>query len=205
MPKVRLERITEIRGGKSRQSDQTGGRQPENFRGGTFLEHLDAYNLILKLGRMGAYDNARRIRGPDVSFVANTDIAHLIEEAMRPSRIVNGADIFVDLLAASKIDPDSIVNDTLRAKLVKRLEQQHDASDNNTNSGDSDGPSGPPEHDHTYPRGRRSRRGGSSAQDSSPPSPGPPSASEQPLPNEVIFNNRRPVVRLERIVPEDYL
>lgn len=101
------------------------------------MEHLDTYNLILKLGRLGAYDSSRRIRGKDGTFVPNTDIAHLIEEAMRPSRVVNGAEDFIDLLVASKIDPDSIVNDTLRSKLVQRIEQQrHQQESSEASDGD---------------------------------------------------------------------
>lgn len=115
MGKVRLEKLD------GRTPQQTGGRQPRNFNGGTFMQNLDTYNLILKLGQLGAYDSSRRIRGADGEFVQNTDIAHLIEEAMRPSRVVNGADAFIDLLVASKIDPGSIANDTIRAKLIQKL------------------------------------------------------------------------------------
>lgn len=129
MGKVRLEKLD------GRKAHQTGGRrQPRNFTGGTFMGNLDTYNLILKLGQLGAYDSSRRIRGPDGQFVQNTDIAHLIEEAMRPSRVVNGEDAFIDLLAASKIDPGSIANDTIRAKLEQKLSeppQSPNASDNN--------------------------------------------------------------------------
>lgn len=121
-----------------RLAHQTGGRQPRNFTGGTFMENLDTYNLILKLGQLGAYDSNRRIRGPDGEFVQNTDIAHLIEEAMRPSRVVNGADAFIDLLASSKIDPGSIANDTIRAKLIQKMSEPAPTSDGGPTNDDDD-------------------------------------------------------------------
>lgn len=103
------------------------------------MQNLDAYNLILKLGQLGAYDSSRRIRGPDGEFVQNTDIAHLIEEAMRPSRVVNGADAFIDLLAASKIDPGSIANDTIRAKLMQKMADPAPPEDTDDDDDDDDG------------------------------------------------------------------
>lgn len=132
MAKARLERLATPR-------LQKGGRQPQNFTGSTVLEKLDTYNLILRLGQLRAYDSSRRIRGPDGGYVQNTDIAHLIEEAMRPSRVVNGADEFIDLLVSCKIDPEIIVNDTLRSKLVKRMEQ---INARNASVNDDDSPDG---------------------------------------------------------------
>lgn len=88
------------------------------------MENLDVYDLILRLGSLGAYDSSRRIKGADGQFVENTDIAHLIEEAMRPSRVVNGSNAFIDLLVASKIKPETIANDNIRAKLIQKLQQQ---------------------------------------------------------------------------------
>lgn len=102
------------------------------------MENLDTYNLILKLGQLGAYDSNRRIRGPDGEFVQNTDIAHLIEEAMRPSRVVNGADAFIDLLVSSKIDPGSIANDTIRAKLIQKMSDPASTSDGGPTNDDDD-------------------------------------------------------------------
>lgn len=133
MGKARLENIS----ARTRVRNQKGGRQPQDFTGGTALERLDMYNLILKLGQLGAYDSHRRIKGPNGEFVQNTDVAHLIDEAMRPSRVVNGADSFIDLLAACKVDPSIIVNDTLRSKLVKRIDQLRDEG-NNDDASDED-------------------------------------------------------------------
>ena len=121
MGRYRLERFGDAR--HQMVINQEGGRQPQNYTGGTVLEKLDTYNLILKLGQLGAYDSSRRIRGENGEYVQNTDIAHLIEEAMRPSRVVNGADQFIDLLVSCKVDPSIIVNDTLRSKLVRRMDE----------------------------------------------------------------------------------
>ena len=136
MSKVRLKKLDPRMSQQQQQSQQVGGRQPRNFTGGTFMANLDVYDLILRLGQLGAYDSSRRIRGPDGEFVQNTDIAHLIEEAMRPSRVVNGADAFIELLVASKINPDSIANDTIRAKLVQRLENPPSTSPETNNDAD---------------------------------------------------------------------
>jgi hypothetical protein len=178
MGKVRLQKID------GRLSHQTGGRQPRNFTGGTFMENLDTYNLILKLGQLGAYDTSRRIKGPDGEFVQNTDIAHLIEEAMRPSRVVNGADAFIDLLVASKIDPGTIANDTIRAKLIRKLQQPPASADPDpTNDSDQDD-----DDDNTIID-----------------EPSGVSNTRQPIPQEISSDGRRNVVRLERINVNDYM
>lgn len=185
MAKLRLERYNEHSAQKTTRQ-QDGGRQPKNFSGGKFLEHLDAYNLILKLGQMGAYDSSRRIRAPDGTFVPNTDIAHLIDEAMRPNRVVNGGDAFIDLLIAGKVDPDTIVNDTLRSKLLHKMEQLQ--QEHNTAS---DGEENDREGDRTV------IYHSTDTEDGTP-------RSSTPLPQEVIIDGRRPIVRLERIDVDKY-
>lgn len=185
MAKVRLEKLDARMLQRQQKQQQTGGRQPKNFTGGAFLEDLNAYDLILKLGRLGAYDSSRRIRGPDGEFVQNTDIAHLIEEAMRPSRVVNGADAFIELLVASKINPDTIANDTIRAKLIQRLEQPSHAGDGG-DGGDTTQIYGEEEYN-TAPEIPR----GVSTQDVRHP-------TEEEM-NRILSTRQQPVVRLERL------
>lgn len=186
MGKVRLEKLDARMLQRQQKQQQTGGRQPKNFTGGAFMENLNAYDLILKLGRLGAYDSSRRIRGPDGEFVQNTDIAHLIEEAMRPSRVVNGADAFIELLVASKINPDTIANDTIRAKLIQRLEQPPDASGDGA-GGDTTQIYGEEDEDNTAPEIPR----GVSTQDVRHP-------TEEEV-NRILSTRQQPVVRLERL------
>lgn len=107
--------------------DQLGGSAPtkKNFRGSPFIRNTPEYEIILKLGRIKGYDEGRRILGSDGSYVPGSDISMLLNEVMSPNRVLKGMDEFIKLLAKAKIDHDLILNDNIKAKLVKYKRQQH--------------------------------------------------------------------------------
>ena len=99
--------------------DQDGGAAPKkNFRGSPFIRNTPEYDIILKMGRIKGYDDNRRILASDGSYVQGSDITMLLSEAMTPKRVLNGMDDFIKLLAKAKVDPDIIVNDNIKAKLI---------------------------------------------------------------------------------------
>lgn len=99
--------------------DQEGGAKPKkNFKGSPFIRNTPEYDIILKLGRIKGYDENKRILGSDGKYIHGSDISMLLNEAMSPKRVLNGMDDFIKLLAKAKIDPDIILNDTIKSKLV---------------------------------------------------------------------------------------
>jgi hypothetical protein len=104
--------------------EQAGGAVPrKNFRGSPFIRNTPEYDIILKLGSIKAYDDNRRILGSDGKYIPGSDITMLMNEAMTPKRTLIGLDEFVKLLHQTKVDPDIIMNDNIRSKLVKYKRQ----------------------------------------------------------------------------------
>lgn len=90
----------------------------KNFKGTPFIRNTPEYDIVLKLGRIKGYNDHRCILGSDGNYVSGTDVIMLLNEAMTPKRVLNGMGEFIKLLDKAKIDPDIIVNDNIRAKLI---------------------------------------------------------------------------------------
>lgn len=114
--KLRILPCEQVGGGKEKTSRRP--RPPKNFRGSLFLRNTPELDIALRLGRIKGYDHARRILGSDGTYISGSDISMLIEEAMTPKRVLVGMDDFIKLLAKANVDPDSILNDNIKKKLV---------------------------------------------------------------------------------------
>ena len=88
--------------------------------------------IILKLAKIGGYDEYGRIYDKGV-FLENSSISALILNALTPGRILTGESEFIELLSKAKIDPDMIVNDNVKAKLIKMNNSRLNTEDINTN------------------------------------------------------------------------
>lgn len=108
--------------------EQEGGRQPRNFTGSLFLRNTPGLDIALKLGRIKGYDDTRRILSTDGKYISGSDISMLIEEAMTPKRVLVGMDEFIKLLAKANVDPDQILNDNIKKKLISVKNQKDVAS-----------------------------------------------------------------------------
>jgi hypothetical protein len=98
--------------------EQKGGAVPKkNFRGSPFIRNTPEYDIILKLGRIKGYDENRRIRGSDGTYIPGSDISMLLDEATNPKRVLVGMEDFVKLLVKAKVNPEAILNDNVRSKL----------------------------------------------------------------------------------------
>lgn len=53
-----------------------------------------------------------------------------MNEAMNPKRVLVGMEEFVKLLDKAKVDPDSILNDNIRSKLVAYKRTRRERDDN---------------------------------------------------------------------------
>lgn len=106
--------------------EQTGGkgkstgrsRTPKNFRGSLFLRNTPELDIALRLGRIKGYDDTRRILGSDGNYMTGSDVSMLIEEAVTPKRVLVGMEDFIKLLAKANVNPDSILNDNVKKKLI---------------------------------------------------------------------------------------
>jgi hypothetical protein len=79
--------------------------------------------IILKVARVNGYDLEGRIRKNDGSLLPNSDIATLLNYAMTPGKVLIGESEFIDLLHKANVEPDLIINDNFRAKLMKMYEE----------------------------------------------------------------------------------
>lgn len=84
---------------------------------------LRQLQIILKLAKINGYDISGRIRNQNGNFLSNSSILHLLSYAMTPSRVLIGEQEFIDLLLEANIEPDLLLNDNLRAKVVKKHKQ----------------------------------------------------------------------------------
>lgn len=86
-------------------------------------KHLDKFlrqmQIILKIAKINGYDIGGRIRDQTGNFMENSSLINLLSYSMTPGRVLVGEKEFVDLLFEANVDPDSILNDNIRAKLYK--------------------------------------------------------------------------------------
>lgn len=76
--------------------------------------------IILKLAKINGYDIGGRIRNQKGQYLDNSSILHLLSHSMTSSRVLVGEQEFIDLLYEANIEPDTLLNDNVRAKLFKR-------------------------------------------------------------------------------------
>lgn len=109
-------------------ADQAGGSSVrQNFKGAPFIRNTPEYDIILKLGRINGYDENRRVRDSNNTYVPGSDVTMLLTEAMTPKRVLVGMDEFIKMLYDTKVCPDVILNDDVRSKLeeYKKVRQFH--------------------------------------------------------------------------------
>lgn len=86
-------------------------------------KHLDKFlrqmQIILKIAKINGYDIGGRIRDQEGSFIENSSLIHLLTYSMTPGRVLVGEKEFIDLLYEAKVEPDTILNDNIKAKLYK--------------------------------------------------------------------------------------
>ncbi|RWS21429.1 uncharacterized protein B4U80_03057, partial [Leptotrombidium deliense] len=80
--------------------------------------------IILKFAKINAYDENGRIRNQAGNFIPNSSIIQLLNHAMTVSRVLLAENEFIDLLLEADIDPDMIINDNVRSKLMKLKQQR---------------------------------------------------------------------------------
>jgi hypothetical protein len=77
--------------------------------------------VILKLARKIGYDSDLRIKLKNGKYLEKSNIVDLLTHAMSVGKVLYGEQEFIDLLADSDVDPDLIINDNVRIKLLQHI------------------------------------------------------------------------------------
>ena len=74
--------------------------------------------IVLKLALNKSYDENFNIRDESGEPLSDTDIAELLNHILSPQKIIHGENEFIRLLYQSGVNPDWIINQNVRAKLM---------------------------------------------------------------------------------------
>lgn len=117
--------------------DQTGGSQEDNPDSGPIsvnevqTEKVDKIKfkisdkihrfikVILKLAKYQSYDDSLRIKSRSGNYLEQSNIVDLLTHAMAPGKVLHGEEEFIALLASCGVDPELILNENLKAKLIR--------------------------------------------------------------------------------------
>ena len=75
--------------------------------------------VILKLARTIGYDDDLRIKLRSGKYLEKSNIVNLLTHAMSAGKVLYGEDEFIELLADSGVDPNLIINENVRNKLIQ--------------------------------------------------------------------------------------
>ena len=75
--------------------------------------------VILKLARNVGYDDELRIKLSNGKYLEKTNIIDLLTHAMSIGKVLYGENEFIELLSNSNIDPDLIINENVKLKLIQ--------------------------------------------------------------------------------------
>jgi hypothetical protein len=74
--------------------------------------------LILKLAFVNGYDDNNHLIGDNGQVIANSDIGSLISHALSHGKVLVGEHEFIQLLKRAKVDPELILNQNVKLKLM---------------------------------------------------------------------------------------
>ena len=113
---------------------QTGGNAEEsepNAESGTVtIEKFDKIKhkiydkvhrfikVISKLAQNDSYDENLRIKSRSGTYLEKTNLVDLLTHSMSIGKVLHGEDDFIALLAKSHVDPELILNENVKSKLI---------------------------------------------------------------------------------------
>jgi len=74
--------------------------------------------VISKVAMIRGYDDDGRILMENGRYMENSDIASLMFNAMSPGKLIIGEHEFINLLKKASVNPDLILNENIRYKLL---------------------------------------------------------------------------------------
>ena len=82
------------------------------------LEKIRIMKILLKLAKINGYDLVGRVRNKNGSFINDSDLLDLINDAMSHGKLLIGQSEFINLLYEANVEPDLIINENIKAKLL---------------------------------------------------------------------------------------
>lgn len=89
------------------------------------LKLINLLRVMSKLASIQGYDEEGRIQSRSGGYMNNTDIAFLLQNSMAPGKLIVGQDEFIHLLIKAKVNPDLILNENVRSKLLNENSNMH--------------------------------------------------------------------------------
>jgi hypothetical protein len=75
--------------------------------------------IIIKLARYSGYDEELRIRLKNGKYLDKSNIVDLLTHAMSAGKLLYGENEFIELLHNCGVDPELIINDNVKSKLLQ--------------------------------------------------------------------------------------
>ena len=74
--------------------------------------------VILKLAKLDSYDDLLRIKTKNGNYLDKSNIVDLLTHSMSAGKVLHGEEEFIALLARSGVDPELILNENVKSKLI---------------------------------------------------------------------------------------
>ena len=88
--------------------------------------------IFLKLANIKGYDIIGRVRNSKGDFVQDSDIISLINHSLTHGKLLLGQNEFINLLFEANIEPDLIINENIKSKLLNLYSNKTDDSNENS-------------------------------------------------------------------------
>jgi hypothetical protein len=100
-----------------------GTQTTKKIKSHPYLEkYVNQIKIILKLAKIDGYDNNLRIKNENGNFIENSNIINLLQNATIAAKVLIGQDAFINLLFNAGVEPDLIVNENVKSKLIRLYE-----------------------------------------------------------------------------------
>ena len=82
--------------------------------------------IFLRLANIKGYDLIGRVRDSSGNFIKDSDIIALISHSLTHGKLLLGQNEFINLLFEAKIEPELIVNENVKSKLMSLYSDKND-------------------------------------------------------------------------------
>ena len=112
-------------GGGQNELEQSGSislpvsQEPDKIKSKIYDKIHRFIKVILKLARTVGYDEDLKIKLKNGKYLEKSNIVDLLTHAMSVGKVLYGEDEFIQLLAESNVDPDLIINQNVKLKLIQ--------------------------------------------------------------------------------------
>lgn len=75
--------------------------------------------IILQIAKSNGYDNEYRIKTKNGKYLDKSNLVDLLTQSMTVGKVLYGENEFIELLSKCGVDPELIINDNVRLKLIQ--------------------------------------------------------------------------------------